>query len=81
MSFDPSSPRLLRALQPVLSAYLLLTHLEDLDDVCYSVSPLGGAVRMNVCFSLLPADSPYQFEAHFHKDGYIALPKSIFPRR
>eukprot|EP00066_Takifugu_rubripes_P028084 XP_011617350.1 PREDICTED: basement membrane-specific heparan sulfate proteoglycan core protein [Takifugu rubripes] len=25
-------------------------------------------------------DSPYQFEAHFHKDGYIALPKSIFPR-
>lgn len=31
--------------------------------------------------SLPSADSPYQFEAHFHKDGYIALPKSIFPRR
>uniref|UniRef100_H3D4F7 Heparan sulfate proteoglycan 2 n=1 Tax=Tetraodon nigroviridis TaxID=99883 RepID=H3D4F7_TETNG len=25
-------------------------------------------------------DSPYQFEAHFHKDGYISLPKSVFPR-
>ncbi|XP_056242096.1 basement membrane-specific heparan sulfate proteoglycan core protein isoform X12 [Seriola aureovittata] len=25
-------------------------------------------------------DSPYQYAAHFHNDGYIALPKSIFPR-
>nr|XP_033484843.1 basement membrane-specific heparan sulfate proteoglycan core protein isoform X12 [Epinephelus lanceolatus] len=25
-------------------------------------------------------DSPYQYAAHFHDDGYIALPKSIFPR-
>ncbi|XP_068162728.1 basement membrane-specific heparan sulfate proteoglycan core protein isoform X3 [Antennarius striatus] len=25
-------------------------------------------------------DSPYQYAAHFHSDGYIALPKSIFPR-
>ncbi|XP_040007845.1 basement membrane-specific heparan sulfate proteoglycan core protein isoform X2 [Xiphias gladius] len=24
--------------------------------------------------------SPYQYAAHFHNDGYIALPKSIFPR-
>nr|XP_020441243.1 basement membrane-specific heparan sulfate proteoglycan core protein isoform X3 [Monopterus albus] len=27
-----------------------------------------------------PNDSPYQYAAHFHNDGYIALPKSIFPR-
>uniref|UniRef100_A0A3B4XVX7 Heparan sulfate proteoglycan 2 n=1 Tax=Seriola lalandi dorsalis TaxID=1841481 RepID=A0A3B4XVX7_SERLL len=26
-------------------------------------------------------NSPYQYAAHFHNDGYIALPKSIFPRR
>ncbi|KAM8864758.1 basement membrane-specific heparan sulfate proteoglycan core protein isoform 7-T7 [Spinachia spinachia] len=25
-------------------------------------------------------DSPYQYAAHFHDDGYIALPKSVFPR-
>ncbi|XP_029973802.1 basement membrane-specific heparan sulfate proteoglycan core protein isoform X2 [Salarias fasciatus] len=25
-------------------------------------------------------DSPFQYAAHFHDDGYIALPKSIFPR-
>ncbi|XP_068997552.1 basement membrane-specific heparan sulfate proteoglycan core protein isoform X4 [Embiotoca jacksoni] len=25
-------------------------------------------------------DSPYQYAAHFHNGGYIALPKSIFPR-
>nr|XP_046254096.1 basement membrane-specific heparan sulfate proteoglycan core protein isoform X4 [Scatophagus argus] len=25
-------------------------------------------------------DSPYQYAAHFNSDGYIALPKSIFPR-
>ncbi|KAM4611104.1 basement membrane-specific heparan sulfate proteoglycan core protein [Polymixia lowei] len=25
-------------------------------------------------------DSPYQYAAHFHDDGYIALPKPIFPR-
>uniref|UniRef100_A0A4W6FNJ1 Heparan sulfate proteoglycan 2 n=1 Tax=Lates calcarifer TaxID=8187 RepID=A0A4W6FNJ1_LATCA len=25
-------------------------------------------------------DSPYQYAAHFHNNGYIALPKSIFPR-
>ncbi|XP_038577847.1 basement membrane-specific heparan sulfate proteoglycan core protein isoform X10 [Micropterus salmoides] len=25
-------------------------------------------------------DSPYPYAAHFHNDGYIALPKSIFPR-
>ncbi|XP_065817157.1 basement membrane-specific heparan sulfate proteoglycan core protein isoform X3 [Labrus bergylta] len=25
-------------------------------------------------------DSPYQYAAHFHNDGYIALPRSIFPR-
>ncbi|KAI3356952.1 hypothetical protein L3Q82_003588 [Scortum barcoo] len=25
-------------------------------------------------------NSPYQYAAHFHNDGYIALPKSIFPR-
>ncbi|XP_069382459.1 basement membrane-specific heparan sulfate proteoglycan core protein isoform X24 [Paralichthys olivaceus] len=25
-------------------------------------------------------DSPYQYAAHFHNDGYVALPKSIFPR-
>uniref|UniRef100_A0A8C4GJP6 Heparan sulfate proteoglycan 2 n=1 Tax=Dicentrarchus labrax TaxID=13489 RepID=A0A8C4GJP6_DICLA len=25
-------------------------------------------------------DSPYQYAAHFHNDGYIGLPKSIFPR-
>ncbi|XP_054868568.1 basement membrane-specific heparan sulfate proteoglycan core protein isoform X9 [Amphiprion ocellaris] len=25
-------------------------------------------------------DSPYQYAAHFDNDGYIALPKSIFPR-
>ncbi|XP_071333360.1 basement membrane-specific heparan sulfate proteoglycan core protein isoform X1 [Trachinotus anak] len=25
-------------------------------------------------------DSPYQYAAHFHDNGYIALPKSIFPR-
>ncbi|XP_076022702.1 basement membrane-specific heparan sulfate proteoglycan core protein isoform X2 [Genypterus blacodes] len=25
-------------------------------------------------------DSPYQYAAHFHNDGYIPLPKSIFPR-
>ncbi|XP_040902816.1 basement membrane-specific heparan sulfate proteoglycan core protein isoform X8 [Toxotes jaculatrix] len=25
-------------------------------------------------------DSPYQYAAHFQNDGYIALPKSIFPR-
>ncbi|XP_075898523.1 basement membrane-specific heparan sulfate proteoglycan core protein [Nelusetta ayraudi] len=25
-------------------------------------------------------DSPYQYAAHFHMDGYIALPKSVFPR-
>ncbi|KAM6928874.1 basement membrane-specific heparan sulfate proteoglycan core protein isoform 4-T4 [Lycodopsis pacificus] len=25
-------------------------------------------------------DSPYQYAAHFHHDGYIALPKSVFPR-
>ncbi|CAN9515659.1 unnamed protein product [Ophioblennius macclurei] len=25
-------------------------------------------------------DSPYQYAAHFYDDGYIALPKSIFPR-
>ncbi|XP_070400895.1 basement membrane-specific heparan sulfate proteoglycan core protein isoform X2 [Nothobranchius furzeri] len=25
-------------------------------------------------------DSPYQYAASFHSDGYIALPKSIFPR-
>ncbi|KAL6119478.1 hspg2 [Pungitius sinensis] len=25
-------------------------------------------------------DSPYQYAAHFHNDGYIALPKSVFPR-
>ncbi|CAL8325836.1 unnamed protein product [Merluccius merluccius] len=25
-------------------------------------------------------DSPYQYAAHFHNDGYIALPKLIFPR-
>ncbi|XP_014849228.1 PREDICTED: basement membrane-specific heparan sulfate proteoglycan core protein isoform X5 [Poecilia mexicana] len=25
-------------------------------------------------------DSPYQYAAHFQSDGYIALPKSIFPR-
>uniref|UniRef100_A0A672H4F7 Heparan sulfate proteoglycan 2 n=1 Tax=Salarias fasciatus TaxID=181472 RepID=A0A672H4F7_SALFA len=24
--------------------------------------------------------SPFQYAAHFHDDGYIALPKSIFPR-
>lgn len=26
-------------------------------------------------------DSPYQYAAHFSDDGYIALPKSVFPRR
>uniref|UniRef100_A0A3B3VSB1 Heparan sulfate proteoglycan 2 n=1 Tax=Poecilia latipinna TaxID=48699 RepID=A0A3B3VSB1_9TELE len=26
------------------------------------------------------ANSPYQYAAHFQSDGYIALPKSIFPR-
>ncbi|XP_078111881.1 basement membrane-specific heparan sulfate proteoglycan core protein isoform X2 [Sander vitreus] len=25
-------------------------------------------------------DSPYQYAAHFHGDGYVALPRSIFPR-
>ncbi|XP_042264753.1 basement membrane-specific heparan sulfate proteoglycan core protein isoform X12 [Thunnus maccoyii] len=25
-------------------------------------------------------DSPYQYAAHFHNNGYIALPKAIFPR-
>uniref|UniRef100_A0A8D3BG34 Heparan sulfate proteoglycan 2 n=1 Tax=Scophthalmus maximus TaxID=52904 RepID=A0A8D3BG34_SCOMX len=25
-------------------------------------------------------DSPYQYAAHFHDNGYIALPKSVFPR-
>ncbi|XP_075954009.1 basement membrane-specific heparan sulfate proteoglycan core protein [Anarhichas minor] len=25
-------------------------------------------------------NSPYQYAAHFHDDGYIALPKSVFPR-
>ncbi|XP_028266709.1 basement membrane-specific heparan sulfate proteoglycan core protein isoform X11 [Parambassis ranga] len=25
-------------------------------------------------------DSPYQYAAHFQNDGYIALPKTIFPR-
>uniref|UniRef100_A0A8C2WMQ1 Heparan sulfate proteoglycan 2 n=1 Tax=Cyclopterus lumpus TaxID=8103 RepID=A0A8C2WMQ1_CYCLU len=25
-------------------------------------------------------DSPYQYAAHFSDDGYIALPKSVFPR-
>ncbi|CAB1426562.1 unnamed protein product, partial [Pleuronectes platessa] len=25
-------------------------------------------------------DSPYQYAAHFHNNGYVALPKSIFPR-
>ncbi|XP_029013106.1 basement membrane-specific heparan sulfate proteoglycan core protein isoform X4 [Betta splendens] len=25
-------------------------------------------------------DSPYQYAAHFQNDGYIALPKSVFPR-
>lgn len=81
MSSGPSSPRLLRALEPLLSAYLLLTRPEELDGVCYGLLPLGGAVGLNLCFSLLPADSPFQYEAHFHEDGYIALPKSIFPRR
>uniref|UniRef100_A0A3P8QUC0 Heparan sulfate proteoglycan 2 n=1 Tax=Astatotilapia calliptera TaxID=8154 RepID=A0A3P8QUC0_ASTCA len=26
------------------------------------------------------SDSPYQYAAHFNNNGYIALPKSIFPR-
>ncbi|XP_078111883.1 basement membrane-specific heparan sulfate proteoglycan core protein isoform X4 [Sander vitreus] len=25
-------------------------------------------------------NSPYQYAAHFHGDGYVALPRSIFPR-
>ncbi|XP_067449245.1 basement membrane-specific heparan sulfate proteoglycan core protein [Thunnus thynnus] len=25
-------------------------------------------------------DSPYQYAAHFHNNGYIALPKAVFPR-
>lgn len=30
------------------------------------------------CFLL---DSPFQYAAQFRSDGYVALPKSIFPRR
>lgn len=32
-------------------------------------------------FIVFIADSPYQYAAHFNNNGYIALPKSIFPRR
>uniref|UniRef100_A0A3P8UCW4 Heparan sulfate proteoglycan 2 n=1 Tax=Amphiprion percula TaxID=161767 RepID=A0A3P8UCW4_AMPPE len=31
-------------------------------------------------FTVFFVDSPYQYAAHFDNDGYIALPKSIFPR-
>uniref|UniRef100_A0A3B5AWQ0 Heparan sulfate proteoglycan 2 n=1 Tax=Stegastes partitus TaxID=144197 RepID=A0A3B5AWQ0_9TELE len=31
-------------------------------------------------FTVFFVDSPYQYAAHFNNDGYIALPKSIFPR-
>lgn len=51
------------------------------------LSPLEGAITMmwinsnlNIFF-YVSLDSPYQYAANFQSDGYIALPKSIFPRR
>lgn len=55
------------------------------------LSPLEGTVtvRMKVHFNLtfifflmfIHVDSPYQYAAQFNSDGYIALPRAIFPRR
>ncbi|XP_060913971.1 basement membrane-specific heparan sulfate proteoglycan core protein isoform X4 [Labrus mixtus] len=64
-------------------------HCEVVRDVCQSDLHCqnGGSCVDGQCLCTpnhsglnCEENSPYQYAAHFHNDGYIALPRSIFPR-